>query len=151
MVGHGYSRSSYDNCVYFQKTSDESFIYLLLYVDDMLIAARDKSLVNKLKPQLNSEFDMKDLGPTKKILGMKINRDRQAGKKFLSQKKYVLKMLDKFGMRDCKAVNTPIATHFKLSSDQCPNQTRTKGACHMSRIQMQLEVSCMLWYVLNLI
>ena len=49
MVGHGYSRSSYDNCVYFQKTYDGSFIYLLLYVDDMLIAARDKSLVNKLK------------------------------------------------------------------------------------------------------
>ena len=48
MVGHGYSRSSYDNCVYFQKTSDGSFIYLLLYVDDMLIVTRDKSLVNKL-------------------------------------------------------------------------------------------------------
>jgi len=88
MVGHGYSRSSYDNCVYFQKTSDGSFIYLLLYVDDMLIAARDKSLVNKLNAQLSSEFDMKDLGPAKKILGMKINRDRQAGKLFLTQKKY---------------------------------------------------------------
>jgi len=82
----------------FQKTYDGSFIYLLLYVDDMLIAARDKSLVNMLKAQLSSEFDMKDLGPAKKILGMDINRDRQVGKLFLSQKKYVLKMLDKFGM-----------------------------------------------------
>jgi len=71
MVG---SRSSYDNCVYFQKTSDGSFIYLLLYVDDMLIAARDKSLVNKLKTQLSSEFDMKDLGPAKIILGIEINK-----------------------------------------------------------------------------
>jgi len=51
----------------------------------MLIAARDKSLVNKLKAQLSSEFDMKDLGPAEKILGMEINRDRQAGKLFLSQ------------------------------------------------------------------
>ncbi|PHT40240.1 Retrovirus-related Pol polyprotein from transposon TNT 1-94 [Capsicum baccatum] len=120
MTGHGYSRSSYDNCVYFQKLSDGSLVYLLLYVDDMLIAARDKTLVDKLKVQLNSEFDMKDLGPAKKILGMEINRDRQAGKLFLSQKKYVMKMLDRFGMRDCKAVNTPLAAHFKLSSDQCP-------------------------------
>jgi len=110
----------------------------------MLIAAREKSLVKKLKAQLSSHFDMKDLGPAKKILGMEINRDCQAGKLFLSQKKYVLKMLDKFGMRDCKAVNTPIAAHFKLSSINVQNQTRTKGACHMSRIQMQLEVSCML-------
>ena len=69
---------------------------------------------------------MKDLGPAKKILGMEINRDRQAGKLFLSQKKYVLKMLDKFGMRDCKAVNTPIAAHFKLSSDQCPKSDEDK-------------------------
>jgi len=84
----------------------------------MLIAARDKSLVNKLKAQLSSEFDMKDLGLDRKILGMEINKNRQAGKLFLSQKKYVLKMLDKFGMRDCKTANTPIATHFKLSSDQ---------------------------------
>jgi len=115
MVGHGYSKSSYDNCVYFQKTSDWSFIYLLLYVDDMLIVARDKSLVNKLKVQLSSEFDMKDLGPAKKILRMEINKDRQAGKLFLSQKKYVFKMLDKFEMRDCKVVSTPIVAHFKLS------------------------------------
>jgi len=79
---------------------DGSFIYFLLYVDDMLIAARDKYLVNKLKAQLSSEFDMKDLGPAKKILGIEINRDRQAGKLFLSQKKYVLKMLGKFGMRN---------------------------------------------------
>jgi len=45
---------------------------------------------------------MKDLGPAKKILGMEINRDCQAGILFLSQKKYVLKMLDKFGMQDAK-------------------------------------------------
>jgi len=151
MVGHGYSRSSYDNCVHFRKTFDGSFIYLLLYVDDMLIVARDKSLVNKLKAQLSSEFDMKDLGFAKKILGMEINRDRQAGKLFLSQKKYVLKMLDKFGMRDCKTVSTPIAAHFKLSSDQCPKLDEDKRRMSHVRIQMQLEVSCMLWYVPGLI
>ncbi|KAK9715445.1 hypothetical protein RND81_06G165700 [Saponaria officinalis] len=127
MVGHGYSRSSYDNCVYFQKTSDGSFIYLLLYVDDMLIAARDKTLVNKLKAQLSSEFDMKDLGPAKKILGMEISRDRQAGKLLLSQKKYILKMIDRFNLKDCKLVNTPLAAHFKLSSEQCPQSEEGIG------------------------
>ena len=74
MVGHGYSRSSYDNCVYFQNTSDRLYIYLLLYVDDMLIAARDKYVINKFKAQLSNEFTMKDLGPDKKILGMEITK-----------------------------------------------------------------------------
>ena len=118
MVGHGYSRFNYDNCVYFQKTSDGSYIYLLLLVDDMLIAARDKSLVNKLKAQLSSEFDMKDLGPAKKILGMEINRDLQDGRLFLSQRKYVMKMLERFVMQDCKAVSTLLTAHVKLSSEQ---------------------------------
>ena len=48
MMGQGYNRCHFDNCVYFQQFG-ESFIYLLLYVDDMLIASQDKSLINNLK------------------------------------------------------------------------------------------------------
>jgi len=49
---------------------------LLLYVDDMLIAAKNLDDVVGLKVLLSQEFDMKDLGAAKKILGMKIHRDR---------------------------------------------------------------------------
>ena len=59
-------------------------MYLLLYVDDMLIASHDKSLIVELKAQLSHEFDTKDLGPAKKILGMEIQHDRRAGTLFLS-------------------------------------------------------------------
>ena len=41
MIGQNYTRSNFDNCVYFRKLQDGSFIYLLLYVDDMLIASRN--------------------------------------------------------------------------------------------------------------
>ena len=50
----------------------------------MLILAKDQSEVNKLKAQLSSEFEMKDLGQAKKILGMEIRRDRRAGKLWLT-------------------------------------------------------------------
>ena len=80
MVGNDYCKSAYDNCVYHKKLSNGSFIYLLLYIDDMLIATKDMSEINRLKAQLNGEFEMKDLGPAKKILGMEIHRDRNAGK-----------------------------------------------------------------------
>jgi len=43
MIGQGYTRSQYDNCVYFKQFSGGSFISLLLYVDDTLIASKDKS------------------------------------------------------------------------------------------------------------
>ena len=52
MLGHGYSRSMYDSCVYFWKLNDGSFVYLLLYVDDMLIAAKDLIEIHNLKGQL---------------------------------------------------------------------------------------------------
>jgi hypothetical protein len=44
-------------------------VYLFLYVDDMLIASHNKSLIDELKSQLSHEFDMKDLGLAKKIFG----------------------------------------------------------------------------------
>ncbi|KAE8723957.1 Detected protein of unknown function [Hibiscus syriacus] len=56
-----YTRSKYDHCVYLQKLKDGSFIYLLLYVDDMLIASNSQKEIDKLKAQLNQEFEMKDL------------------------------------------------------------------------------------------
>jgi len=59
--------------VYFKQSDDPT--YLLLYVD-MLIATRNKTHVHKLKDQPKKEFDMKDLEEAKKILGMKIARDR---------------------------------------------------------------------------
>ena len=85
MIGQGYTRNRYDNCVYFRQFSGDSFVYLMLYVNDKLIASKDKSLINKLKSQLSREFEMKDLGATKKILGMEIQRDRKAGMLYLSQ------------------------------------------------------------------
>ncbi|GJX19222.1 retrovirus-related pol polyprotein from transposon TNT 1-94 [Tanacetum coccineum] len=62
MISHGYDRCSYDECVYLRKFPDESFLYLVLYVDDMLIAAPNKDQIRKLKVQLSNEFDMIDLG-----------------------------------------------------------------------------------------
>ena len=144
MIAQGYTRSRYDNCVYFRQYSDGSFIYLLLYVDDMLIASKDKSLISKLKSQLSEEFEMKDLGAAKKILGMEIQRDRKAGKLYLSQGHYLEKVLGRFSMDNGKAVSTPFAAHFRLSTNYLlsvvHNLRRTLIGCLMSLILVLLVV-----------
>ena len=76
--------------------------------------------VNKLKVLLSREFDMKDLGAAKKILGMEIRRDRDAKRLWLSQAGYVKKVLERFSMENAKPVSTPLANHFRLSTSQCP-------------------------------
>ena len=93
---------------------DGSRIYLLLYVDDMLVASRNKAEVQTLKSLLGSEFEMKDLGAARKILGMEIKRDRVQRKLFLCQVGYILKVLKRFGMNASKPVSTPLTSSIRL-------------------------------------
>lgn len=83
MLERNYFRSEYDSYVYFMKLLDDSFIYFLLYVDDMLIAFKNMSEISSLKNQLSSEFEIKCLGITKKILGMEIHKYQSASKLYL--------------------------------------------------------------------
>ncbi|GKE47571.1 putative RNA-directed DNA polymerase, partial [Tanacetum coccineum] len=71
----GYKRCAMDNCCYLKKVGSSSII-LQFYVDDMLVAGFDMAEIKKLKRQLSQEFEMKDLGLAKQILGMSIIRDR---------------------------------------------------------------------------
>ncbi|KAH9704158.1 hypothetical protein KPL70_011349 [Citrus sinensis] len=63
-------RLNSDHCAYYKRFEDSDFIILLLYVDDMLVAGPNKDRVQELKAQLAREFEMKDLGPANKILGI---------------------------------------------------------------------------------
>ncbi|KAJ9542762.1 hypothetical protein OSB04_029268 [Centaurea solstitialis] len=143
VTAHGLSNSSYDSCVYFKKCDDGSILYLLLYVDDMLIAAKDMGEVQKVKDQLSSEFEMKDLGAAKKILGMEIVRDRKARKLYLSQEGYVQKVLRRFGMSEAKPVNTPFAPHFKLSSALSPSTQA--DVAYMARVPYSSAVGSLMY------
>lgn len=142
MLAHGFKRSQYDSCVYI-KFVNGSPIYLLLYVDDMLIAAKSMKEITTLKAQLSSEFEMKDLGPAKKILGMEIKRDRKSSLLFLSQEKYIEKVLHRFNMHGTKFVSTPIASHFKLSALQCP--TSDDDIEYMSRVPYSSAVGSLMY------
>lgn len=59
-------------------------------------------------------FNMKDVGSAKKILGVEIIKNRRNGLIFSSQEKYLTRVLETFGMLDCKLVQLPLAVHFKL-------------------------------------
>ena len=76
MINQGYLRSSYDSCIYFKHVTPNISIYLLLYVNDMLIATQSTSEIQLFKQRLKAEFEIKELGKAKKILGMEISRDK---------------------------------------------------------------------------
>ena len=70
-----------------------------------MIASRSRSAIDSLKKVLSSEFEMKDLGEARKVLGMEITRDRRAGRISLTQKGYLEKVLQRFNIsKDTKSV-----------------------------------------------
>ncbi|KAL0454797.1 UNVERIFIED_CONTAM: Retrovirus-related Pol polyprotein from transposon TNT 1-94 [Sesamum latifolium] len=86
---------------------------------------------------------MKDLGAATIILGMEIHRDRGSRKLWLSQQGYVEKVLDRLGMSKAKPVSTPLANHFKLSSEQCPKTDREIE--DMAKVPYASVVGCLMY------
>ena len=68
-----YNRLNANPCAYFKRASENDFVIMLLYVDDILVAGPNKDHIKELKAQLAREFKMKDLGQTNKILGTQIH------------------------------------------------------------------------------
>jgi hypothetical protein len=74
ILGLGFVRSRVDHCVYSKQVGNH-FIYVVLYVDDMLLVGNNMDVIKEMKSQLSSKFDMKDLGAANFIMGMEIKRD----------------------------------------------------------------------------
>ncbi|GJX89932.1 retrovirus-related pol polyprotein from transposon TNT 1-94 [Tanacetum coccineum] len=80
----------------------------------------NKAEIGSTKSLLKKEFDMKELGEAKKILGMEIVRDRSHKILRVSQSRYVSKILNNFRIDNGKSVKMPLGGHFKLSLKDCP-------------------------------
>jgi hypothetical protein len=115
----GFKENIEDNCVY-TKFKNEKYIFLILYVDDILLANSDVSLLLEMKRFLSSHFEMKDLGEARFVLGIEIHRDRMKWVLGLSQNIYIEKVLKKFSMHKCSVSPAPIVKGDKYGEFQCP-------------------------------
>ena len=89
-----------DKCVFRKKE-----LWILLYVDDVVIIGKNCEDIGNVKRQLSSLLEMKDMGNLSTFLGVSFSRDSDGG--LLSQAHYVKLLLSRFGMQDCKPVSTP--------------------------------------------
>jgi len=108
-----------DNCIYI-KIKGSSFIILVLYVDDILLACSDKNLLYETKGFLSLNFDMKDLGDASYVLGIEIHQDRSKGALGLSQKAYIEKVLKRYNMHKCSSTAAPVVKGDKFGQFQSP-------------------------------
>ena len=119
ITSFGFKENIVDRCIYL-KISGSKFIFLVLYVDDVLLATNDLGLMHDTKNFLSNNFEMKDMGEASYVIGIEIFRDRSQGLLGLSQKAYINKVLERFGMQNCSASVVPIQKGDKFSLNQCP-------------------------------
>lgn len=111
LLGFCQAKSDYS---LFTKGSGESFVALLVYVDDIIIAGRSSSVINSLKIHLNAAFRLKDLGSLKYFLGLELARSSSGI--FLSQRNYTLQLLEDSGFLASKPVSLPMDPTVKLNA-----------------------------------
>jgi hypothetical protein len=112
----GMIRCEADHSVFLRCSSSNQFIYLVVYVDDIVITGDDHTGIQELKQHLFKHFQTKDLGQLRYFLGIEVAQSK-AGIA-ISQRKYVLDILEETGMLDCKPADTPMDPNVKLLPNQ---------------------------------
>ncbi|XP_019420714.1 PREDICTED: uncharacterized protein LOC109330901 [Lupinus angustifolius] len=113
LIKLGFQVSKCDNSLFFQ-TYEKHQLFVLVYVDDIIVTRSSTHHVQQVINDLSSTFAFKQLGPLDYFLGIEV-KHRKDGSLFLSQSKYIRDLLDRANLSSTKAINTPMASNCKLT------------------------------------
>jgi hypothetical protein len=119
LKGIGFTRTRSDSSVYVWMRG-ESKVIIPVFVDDLTLASRTKADNARIKDELKKAFKLRDLGPTSFILGVHVTRNRPQRTLQLSQKQYIIDILQRFGFADCHPVVAPMDSGTKLCASPNP-------------------------------
>jgi hypothetical protein len=106
-----------DAGIYVSNTPGEDPVYLVLFVDDMLIMSKALPRVLGFKEAIGKEFSIHDLGEVKDFLGCQIVRDRERKLMWMSSGLKIDALVDSFGLSgDTRAYDTPMSKSFVHTS-----------------------------------
>jgi histone deacetylase 1/2 len=108
----GFVPSKGDTSLFFFKKGKLT-IFVLVYVDDIIVGSSSQEATNALLKNLKRDFALKDLGDLHYFLGIEVKRP--GGDLLLTQGRYTSEILERVNMLDCKPVATPSSPSEKLS------------------------------------
>ena len=115
LLRQGFTRSKNDHCL-FARLEAEDHTFILVWVDDIIVASRSMTVVSDVKKALEATFHMEDRGRLHWFLGLRIRREE--GKVTVDQERYIETMLERFQMDQCKPSRTPADLNLKLQTAQ---------------------------------
>ncbi|CAI7734688.1 unnamed protein product [Closterium sp. NIES-53] len=111
LMDFGFEKIECDPALY-HLVRDEGRLSIYLYVDDILLMSSSMVLLDEVKGLLSSCFHMKDLGEAKYYLGVQIERDESGI--LIHQERYIINMLESFGLSEANPMRTPLPTRFDV-------------------------------------
>ena len=127
MMKLGFRKSNVELCLYIQG-KDGNSIYLLIYVDDLLICGKDKRKIQSIKKLLSDRFKMKDLGEIKEYLGIEVDYNYCNSEMKLSQTKYIESLANKYKVHNGKLYSTPMETNLKIEkAEECESDIKYRN------------------------
>ena len=115
LLRQGFTRSRNDHCL-FARSEAEDHTFILVWVDDIIVASRSMTVISDVKKALEATFHMEDRGRLHWFLGLRIRREE--GKVTVDQERYIETMLERFQMDQCKPSRTPADLNLKLQTAQ---------------------------------
>nr|GEV18255.1 retrovirus-related Pol polyprotein from transposon TNT 1-94 [Tanacetum cinerariifolium] len=110
----GFKGSKMDTSLFIYSRGD-TLLYILIYVDDIIVTCNNKGTINNIICQLGYSFALKDLRPLNYFLDIEIVS--HVSGILLSQKKYILELLQSVGLSNCNLMSSPMVTSSSLSLD----------------------------------
>ncbi|UYV80677.1 hypothetical protein LAZ67_19001352, partial [Cordylochernes scorpioides] len=110
------NKSIVDPCL-FTKNEENHSIYLILYVDDMLLASDFEIIIQNTVKTLEKEFEIKNLGDPTQFIGIEISRNRE-GELLLSQKNKIQELVERYNLQEAKPTFTPMESGYPGISDE---------------------------------
>lgn len=114
LIENGFVQNTADYCVY-SKHSEGERIILIVWVDDLILAASHGQILKSVKEMLGVKFKIKDLGKLRHFLGIDFAQTK--GEIKMNQKRYITKILERFEMTHCKPRVTPCEMKMKFDSE----------------------------------
>ncbi|KAI3767616.1 hypothetical protein L2E82_17880 [Cichorium intybus] len=111
---HGYTHGSIDQTLFIKRQDDDQIV-VQIYLDDIIFGSKSDVLCKEFETVMKKRFEMSSLGEMTMFLGLQVKQSSMGI--LLHQAKYVEDILAKFGFKDAKEANTPMAKRPLLSSD----------------------------------
>ncbi|GKB99877.1 putative ribonuclease H-like domain-containing protein [Tanacetum coccineum] len=134
LLDNGFQRGKIDKTLFIKRHKGD-ILLVQVYVDDIIFGSTNKELCNAFKKLMHEKFQMSSMGELTFFLGLQVQQKKDGI--FISQDKYVVEILKKFGFTEVKTASTPMETQKPMLKDEDGEEVDV----HIARYQVNPKVS----------